>query len=189
MQLGEIISKIISALIANPYVALALFILFIATLYLIYRLLHRPAPLRYGEIIAADHSQWKPLEKPLFSKRLLCAGKPDYIVKEANGQIIPVEYKARRAPGQGPYKSHLLQLASYCALIEETYGTRPGYGVIAYTDKTFKIPYTDKLEQEMLELNEIVNKIERGEWGPPPLPKELSWFCNYCSQKDRCVGG
>ncbi|MEW6070068.1 MAG: PD-(D/E)XK nuclease family protein [Candidatus Thermoplasmatota archaeon] len=189
MQLEEIIRKIISALLANPYLAIILLIMLFAALYLIYRLLHRPAPLRHGEIIAADHSTWKTLDKPLFSKHYLMAGKPDYIVRETNGQIIPIEYKARSAPKYGPYKSHILQLASYCALIEENYNKRPSYGVIAYKDKDFKIPYTDKLRQEMLELNDIVLKIERGDWIPPPLPIEQRWFCKYCSQRDRCLGG
>src|SRR5690349_20442728 len=47
------------------------------------------------------------------SKRLLMAGKPDYLIKDRNGDLIPVEVKSSNAPRAGrPYESHLMQLAA-----------------------------------------------------------------------------
>ena len=42
--------------------------------------------------------------------------------------------------------SHIYQLASYCLLVEKTYGKRPPYGIIHYKDQDFAIDYTQELE-------------------------------------------
>ncbi len=48
------------------------------------------------------------------------SGRPDYVIKLADN-LIPVEEKKGRTP-QGPLYSHILQVAAYCLLIEETFG-------------------------------------------------------------------
>jgi CRISPR-associated exonuclease Cas4 len=103
-----------------------------------------------GRVIYTDTRGWNKLEKPLFYAALELTGKPDYLV-EQNGKIIPVEVKSGRAP-EAPYDSHIYQLASYCLLVEKTYGKRPPYGIIHYEDKNFSVDYTHELEQSLLEL-------------------------------------
>ena len=68
----------------------------------------------------------------------MLTGKPDYVIKHDDGSLIPVEYKSAKAPNQ-PYESHIMQLAAYCALIESHFGTRPAYGIIRYSDRSFNI--------------------------------------------------
>jgi len=103
-----------------------------------------------GRVIYTDTRGWSKLEKPLFYAALELTGKPDYLV-EQNGRIIPVEVKSGRAP-EAPYDSHIYQLASYCLLVEKTYGKRPPYGIVHYEDKDFSVEYTNELEQSLLEL-------------------------------------
>ncbi|HMR99466.1 MAG TPA: CRISPR-associated protein Cas4 [Anaerolineales bacterium] len=103
-----------------------------------------------GRVIYTDTRGWNKLEKPLFYAALELTGKPDYLV-EQNGRIIPVEVKSGRAP-EAPYDSHIYQLASYCLLVEKTYGKRPPYGIVHYEDKDFSVEYTHELEQSLLEL-------------------------------------
>lgn len=103
-----------------------------------------------GRVIYTDTRGWNKLEKPLFYAALELTGKPDYLV-EQNGKIIPVEVKSGRAP-EAPYDSHIYQLASYCLLVEKTYGKRPPYGIVHYEDKDFSVEYTRELEQSLLEL-------------------------------------
>lgn len=103
-----------------------------------------------GRVIYTDTRGWSKLEKPLFYAALELTGKPDYLV-EQNGKIIPVEVKSSRAP-EAPYDSHIYQLASYCLLVEKTYGKRPPYGIIHYNDRDFSVDYTFELEQSLLEL-------------------------------------
>ena len=76
-----------------------------------------------GRIIYTDTHGWGKVEKPLYYAALALTGKPDYLI-EKNGQLIPVEVKSGRAP-EAPYDSHIFQLASYCLLVEKTYGKRP----------------------------------------------------------------
>ncbi len=49
-------------------------------------------------------------------------GRPDYILyDDETDDYIPIEVKTGRVP-RGPYFSHILQLAAYALLVEETYG-------------------------------------------------------------------
>jgi len=101
-----------------------------------------------GHVVYTDTGGWGRLKRPLFSRKFLLTGKPDYLVADGD-DVIPVEVKSSRAPAQ-PYRSHLLQLAAYCLLVEECYRRRPPYGIIKYADRTFEVDYTPELEDELL---------------------------------------
>jgi CRISPR-associated exonuclease Cas4 len=101
-----------------------------------------------GRVVYVDTGAWGRLEKPLFSQRLQLTGKPDYVVQDGE-QMVPVEVKSGRAPADGPYESHIYQLAAYCALVTEAYGRRPTYGLIKYADRTWAVDYTPTLEAEL----------------------------------------
>jgi CRISPR-associated exonuclease Cas4 len=110
----------------------------------------KTAGLPSGQVIYTDTRSWGKVEKPLFYQALGLTGKPDYLIQQ-NGQIIPVEVKSGRAP-EAPYDSHIYQLASYCLLVEKTYGKRPPYGIIHYNNRDFAIDYTQELESSLLDL-------------------------------------
>ena len=103
-----------------------------------------------GRVVYTDTRGWGKVEKPLFYQALGLTGKPDYLI-EQNGEIIPVEVKSGRSP-ESPYDSHIYQLASYCLLVEKTYGKRPPYGIIHYSNRDFAIDYTQELESSLLDL-------------------------------------
>jgi len=85
--------------------------------------------------------------KPLFSYHYKIAGKPDYIVKK-NNIFIPVEVKIGEY--NSPQKNHVLQLAAYCQLVEETYKSFVPYGVLVYNKSIqYKIPFDPKLRFDL----------------------------------------
>ncbi len=58
---------------------------------------------------------------------------PDELRRLPDGTIVPVEIKSCRSPRSGvPYPSHRVQLLAYCALVEETYGRAPPYGILCF---------------------------------------------------------
>jgi CRISPR-associated exonuclease Cas4 len=107
------------------------------------------AGLPQGQVVYSDTSRWQRAERPLFSRRHQLTGKPDYVVREGRA-LIPVEVKSSRAPASGPRQGHVLQLAAYCLLVEETEGARPAYGLIRYTDQTFRVDNTPELGRALL---------------------------------------
>ena len=104
-----------------------------------------------GDVVYSDAGAWYPQREPLYSPRLLLVGRPDYLVEGSDGEIIPVELKSSKAPSS-PYPGHLLQLAAYCALVEENYGLRPVYGIIQYNDRAFAVTYTDEMEADLMDV-------------------------------------
>jgi CRISPR-associated exonuclease Cas4 len=110
------------------------------------------AGLPAGEVVYSDTGAWQRVEKPLVSRRYGLVGKPDYLVRAGQGReaaLVPVEVKSRRRPAAPP-ENHLLQLATYCLLVEEVHQQRPPYGLLHYADATLQIAYTEELRQAVL---------------------------------------
>jgi CRISPR-associated exonuclease Cas4 len=103
-----------------------------------------------GRIIYVDTDDaWRPTDKPLYSTTHNLTGKPDYLVETSAG-VIPVEVKSSRAPAV-PYLGHILQLAAYCLLVEETTGQTPPHGWLRYADALFEVDFTPDLRRELLD--------------------------------------
>lgn len=132
------------------YLSVAFVLLMIAGLLLLRRAgaQQKQTGLPGGRIVYSDTGAWDRVAEPLFSRRHLLAGRPDYLVEQA-GTRVPVEVKPDRTAPQ-PYKSDVLQLATYCLLVEEVYGQRPEYGLIRYRDQTFAVDYTPQLRETLL---------------------------------------
>jgi CRISPR-associated exonuclease Cas4 len=135
-----------------------------------------------GRIIYSDTRGWGKVEKPLFYAAMELTGKPDYLVQQ-NGKIIPVEVKSGRAP-EVPYDSHIYQLASYCLLVEKTYGTRPPYGIIHYEDRDFAIDYTRELEESLIDLLVDMKRDELKK--DVPRSHEQAGRCVKCGFRKAC---
>jgi len=163
------------------YLALGLF--FIAFLFFwISGPQRKAAGLPGGRVIYSDTRGWGKLEQPLFYASLGLTGKPDYLVQQ-NGQIIPVEVKSGRAP-DAPYDSHIFQLASYCLLVEKTYGKRPPYGIIHYNNRDFAVDYTEELESKLLDLLvEMKNDTHKND---VPRSHEQPARCARCGFRRVC---
>jgi len=142
----------------------------------------KAAGLPGGRVIYTDTRGWGKLEKPLFYAALELTGKPDYLI-EKDGQIIPVEVKSGRAP-EAPYDSHIFQLASYCLLVEKTYGKRPSHGIIHYQNRDFAVDYTRELESALMEL--LADMKEDDVRRDVPRSHEQASRCARCGFRNVC---
>jgi CRISPR-associated exonuclease Cas4 len=111
----------------------------------------RKSGMPQGEIIYEDASGQA--QEQFISKRLLMAGKPDYLVKDRSGDLIPVEVKSSNAPRAGrPYESHLMQLAAYFLLLEDVLQRPVPYGLIRYRNRTLRVANTDELRARLMDV-------------------------------------
>lgn len=128
-------------------------LLLVAAIWLLLRSrrLQQQSGLPAGTVIYTDGGAWIPNSQPLYAHDVHLIGKPDYLVEQADGSIVPVEIKSGRAPAE-PWEGHVLQLAAYCLLVEQNFGVRPAYGIIQYRDRAFAVDYSDELEDELLDV-------------------------------------
>lgn len=133
-----------------------------------------------GDIAYVDHPTARP--DLLVSERYGLQGRPDYVIAEGD-QLIPVEMKTGRTP-RGPLFSHILQIAAYCLLVEETYGKPPPHGIIRYDGASHDIEYNLDLKKL------IVGKLEdmRGALAKREVHRNHNrpGKCIHCSRRDVC---
>jgi CRISPR-associated exonuclease Cas4 len=146
------------------------------------RRLHEQTGLPQGRVIYADTGAWDRCEKPLFSRRYLLTGKPDYLVDDRRVKI-PVEVKSTPSP-PSPYRSHVLQLAAYCLLVEEEYGRPPPYGIIKYHDQTYAVEYTAQLRAELIS---VLAKMRQDLAAADVCPSHANPNrCRSCGYREEC---
>ncbi len=136
-----------------------------------------------GRVVYSDTGAWKQVEKPLFSAAYGLVGKPDYLVRQGR-QMIPIEVKSSPAPGDGPRRSHILQLAAYCLLVEETYSQRPDRGIIKYADRTFEIDNTPSLQSALLDVLDAMHHDMAQ--GRSNRSHHEAARCARCGYRDAC---
>lgn len=115
-----------------------------------------------GEVIYADTGAWQRVEQALISRRYGLVGKPDYVMaQDVDGKraMIPVEVKSGKRPST-PSTAHLLQLGTYCILVEERYGVTPDHGLLHYADATLRIHFTEALRREVLAAADAIRGAE-----------------------------
>lgn len=117
------------------------------------------------------------LVRALFSEKYGLIGKPDFILHTKDG-LLPLEIKHSKRPSQ-PYFSHVMQLISYCLLIEEEKGVRPKYGYLQYKGgRAFPIAYTERRKVVLIKImDEMRGYISSGK-GPNPI---LKCKCGKCT--------
>jgi CRISPR-associated exonuclease Cas4 len=164
-----------------PVVLILLALLF----WFLSRRAHQVAGLPAGRVVYTDTGGWGAVEKALFSSRLQLVGKPDYLVREGAG-YVPVEVKSGRAPEGGPYAAHIYQLAAYCALVADTYGHRPAYGLIKYkeADTAFVVDFTRGLEAEVLDL--LAQMRQEAEAEEVARSHSSPARCHACGYREVC---
>jgi CRISPR-associated exonuclease Cas4 len=116
------------------------------------------------------------------SEKYGLTGRPDYIIK-LKDQLIPVEEKKGRTP-RGPLFSHILQVAAYCLLIEETEGIAPSHGLLKYPEHEHDIEYNEDLKKVLLQkLDEMREVIEKGD---AHRNHNRPGKCVHCSRREVC---
>lgn len=137
-----------------------------------------PKPIYQSKTIYSDHKE-KP-EKSLFSSKYGLIGRPDFILHTKDG-LLPLEVKHSDRPNQ-PYFSHVMQLISYCLLMEEAKGTKPKYGFIQYKEgKPFAVPYTEGRKLFLIKtMQEMRDHINSGKC-PKPI---TNYRCKKCRDRE-----
>jgi CRISPR-associated exonuclease Cas4 len=146
----------------------------------------RSTGLPVGEVVYSDTGAWQKVENPLLSRRFGLVGRPDYLVQVTErGRMVtvPVEVKSRKRPAT-LLAEHVLQLATYCLLVEDQYKTTPPYGLLRYADATLKIPYTDDLRTQVLNVADAI----RGGRSAPDVPRSHNEAerCRRCGYRAGC---
>ena len=116
-----------------------------------------------GDIVYHDTGAWEKVERTLINRQYGLIGKPDYLVQvteQGRSWMIPVEVKSANRP-LSPHVGHVLQLATYCLLVEATYAQTPPYGLLRYANATLRIPFTAALRQEVLAAAEAIRRDQR----------------------------
>jgi CRISPR-associated exonuclease Cas4 len=144
--------------VVMQYLALALLLLAVVFL-IVSKQTRKSSGLPGGQVIYEDMSNWEEPEKPLYDSITQLTGRPDYLVRQGRS-FIPVEVKSGRTP-ESPYDSHIFQLAAYCLLVEREFGERPEYGIIHYGRRTFSVPYTEELEEALIDLLTEIRQDDR----------------------------
>ncbi len=165
------------------WLALLLVLLAICLLWLANRQ-QKNAGLPGGQVIYADVGKWQKNHQALYDPKLDLTGKPDYLVYEKNGAVIPVEVKTGHTPSQ-PYDSHIFQLAAYCYLVESVLERKPPHGILHYPKKTFEIAYTQDLREALMDvLADMRLKLRSGQ---DVLPSHHSPArCAGCGYRNDC---
>ena len=132
-----------------PATLIALLLLLAAWLLARAQSLKRAGGLPPGKIVYEDVSQRA--REPLRAARYGLRGKPDYLLQTEDDELIPVEVKASDAPPTGkPYDSHVLQLAAYFLLVEETFDEPAPYGLIRYRNRSLRVLNAPPLRARLL---------------------------------------
>jgi CRISPR/Cas system-associated exonuclease Cas4 (RecB family) len=152
------------------------FCLFIA------RRLRRQSGLPIGEIIYEDTIAEN--ARILSSHRHGFRGKPDYLLDDGAGGIIPVELKSSSLPRSGrPHRSHVMQLAVYFVLVEDDLRRPARYGLIRYRNGEVPVENTDELRQQLLS---IAKEIRRAARADVQRSHEEVTRCRVCSMAHVC---
>ncbi|MDH3365780.1 MAG: CRISPR-associated protein Cas4 [Thermoplasmata archaeon] len=128
------------------------------------------------EYIDIDHS------KVFKSDTHMISGRPDYVIKLGD-HLIPVEVKKGRTP-QGPLFSHIIQIAAYCLLIEETTGNPPPYGIVRYPEQEHEIEYNEDMKRVLLEKAKEIRRALSG--GDVHRNHKRPGKCRSCSRRSVC---
>ncbi len=136
---------------------------------------------RTGKIVTERGER---LEKALISRRYNLTGRPDYLVKTAEG-VVPVEVKSAKCPPEGrAYDSHIMQLAAYCLLTEDVLNERVAHGIIRYRDCEVEIEYTPELREDLIALLEEMTEARDAE--EVHRSHEDERRCARCSMREVC---
>ncbi|HVL49849.1 MAG TPA: CRISPR-associated protein Cas4 [Candidatus Thermoplasmatota archaeon] len=172
---------------ANILMMLSLVWLLVSLGFLVHALRKQDEAEKFGRTagFVAGELTYSDLDQPaatLRSGRYEVGGRPDYIVRDGP-HYIPVEVKTGATP-QKPHESHVLQCATYCLLVEETYGERPPHGIISYSTGHFTVPYTEEIRDKVLEtilrmkLADLTGTAHRNHNRPGK--------CASCSRREAC---
>lgn len=111
----------------------------------------------------------------LYSDKYGICGKPDYVIKE-RGQLVPMELKPT---ANKVYDSHLVQLFTYCLLVEENFGVKVNYGIIRNQRGNHQISFGDKERGYIQGIIKTVKKSYQSELNRSHHNPTICKFCRF----------
>ena len=139
-----------------------------------------------GDVFYQDH-QGQPMTAITLRSRLYnLRGRPDCLIRTAEG-IIPVELKkSARPPSRGGvYPNHLIQVLAYIILVREHYAENVPYGLVVYADEAARkvLPTAENLAW----FREVVDQVRRAR-GLPEVDRSHRQRsrCRGCGLKSSC---
>ena len=141
-------------------------------------------------------------EKGLYGDALWLAlpkGVPELLIKseklgligvvdrvEVDNGFKPVEIKTGKAPRDGVWKNHLIQVGAYMMLLSEHYGQKVNAGYVEYVaiGEKREVRMNEFLKDEILELINKVNSLLESSSVPEKV--EEQWKCASCGIKEQC---
>jgi CRISPR-associated exonuclease Cas4 len=145
---------------------------------------HRALGLPEGDLVYEDADG---LGEPLSSIAYPLVGKPDYVVKLADGRPVPIELKLNVHDVTAPHSNHMIQLAAYCLILEDYFVQAPTYGILRYADREFTVEYTTALKKKVIRL--LTEMARCSEQQPPPLARQRASKCRVCTFQAICPVG
>ncbi|MBV8672744.1 MAG: Dna2/Cas4 domain-containing protein [Acidobacteriaceae bacterium] len=137
----------------NLQVMAATLLILALVLFLLATRSRRRAGIPAGELFYQDLSGQPFYGKPLRSHALGISGKPDCLIRMAEG-IVPVELKKSNKPPArgGVYPSHMIQAPGYCALVEEQMQVTAPYALVIYAGQQVRrVDFTEERRKWLLD--------------------------------------
>ncbi len=123
----------------------------------------------------------------LTSDQYILAGKPDFVIKLADGRLVPIEQRLAVRNVTTPQRHHELQVAAYCLILEEYSEQMPTHGILRYADRDFTIDYTKSLRKKVISSLEKMAACDQ--YNAPDLQKQTAAKCRACTFKPICPIG
>jgi CRISPR-associated exonuclease Cas4 len=145
---------------------------------------HQALGLPPGELV---YENTDGLGEPLTSDIHPLIGKPSYVVKLPNKLLLPIDLKPVEQNSMTPDPHHVLQLATYCLILEEYAEQPPTHGIVRYTDREFIVEYTPALRKKVIRLAKEMDLCTAQQ--PPALKKQKAAKCRACIYQPICPVG
>src|SRR5437899_2064304 len=118
--------------------------------------------------------------------KLGISGKPDCLIRTADG-IVPVELKkSKRPPARGEvYPNHMIQNLAYCALVEEQLSERVPYGLVIYAGQQVRrVEFTDSNRTWLMDTIAAVQQARLRKQADRNHNRRGR--CSGCGVRDKC---
>jgi CRISPR-associated exonuclease Cas4 len=159
-------------------IAVALIVLALV-LYLLAARSRKHTGIPAGELFYQDLAGQPFQGEPLRSHTLGISGKPDCLIRTADG-TVPVELKnSSKPPARGEvYPNHMIQALAYCALVEDQMKVRVPYALVIYAGQQVRrVEITDARRHWLLD---TIRKVE--------LARERMAANRNHDHRGRCAG-
>jgi CRISPR/Cas system-associated exonuclease Cas4 (RecB family) len=127
------------------------------------------------------------LGEPITSDIHPLTGKPSYVVKLPNSLLLPIDIKPVAQNAMTPAPHHVLQLATYCLILEEYAEQAPTHGILRYLDREFTVEYTPALRKKVIRLLKEMDLCSAQQ--PPAIKKQKPAKCRACIYQPICPVG